>query len=361
MTGSPNRRELFEVLAGLVVGHQHQLDVDWSSGALWGQLIPLAELHRVTAVLSESVRETRQDQLMPREALAFLDAVHELNLDRNRALEAQCLHVLQILQDADVPAVPLKGLAYQLMGLFACKPGQRMTVDIDILVPTAEAKRAQEALLSVGYTELPAHDTPAHDYHNLPRLKSDPDRHGPGSIEVHFRVGGDEVDALLPAECVMERARPIGVGDQTILIPDPVDLLDHAVIHSGISHGYASRRTLRLRDAVDITKLWALVCANGHSVEDLKIQRHDLALRYFGACLLLAGTPKEDLGVIEPAAAGLLKQILWRQAVRERSMLESSLIANVQLVAQEPKRLVKKLLRGRFYKAAKTALKSPTV
>ena len=361
MTKPINRRDLFAVLTNLVTEQDIQLDIDWASEAPWGRLIPLAEMHKVTAALPARLRDLGVWDRIPAEVAGFLDAVAELNTERNEGLALQCLTTLDQLHQADIEAIPLKGLAYNLMGLFKDEPGQRLTVDLDVLVRPEQAEKAQNVLISAGYEPAPEHDTDARQYHNLPRLKPAMELQLPGSIEVHFRVGGDDVDALLPVSRVFENAQTINVSGQSVLVLSLVDLLDHAVMHSAISHGHARRRTLRLRDVIDIHRLWTAAVAQGGSVSDLKIVTNTPASRYFGACLLIAGHPIESLGTIGASSAKFLAQIMRRQSLPERAKLESSLLANAQLLFQDPSRLLSKFLRTSFYQAARSTLKSPNV
>ncbi len=357
-----NRRDLFGVLTSIVTEQDVQLEIDWASEDLWARLIPLAEMHKVTAGLPARLRYLGVWGRIPEDIAEFLDAVAELNTERNADLALQCLNTLDQLHQAGIEAIPLKGLAYNLMGLFADEPGQRITVDLDILVRPENAQGAQNVLIAAGYEPKPEHDADPRQYHNLPRLEPALHLQLPGSIEVHFRVGGDDVDVLLPVSKVFEAASTIDVAGRSVLVPDLVDLLDHAVMHSAISHGHARRRTLRLRDVIDIHRLWTVASAKGSSVSDLKIvTSNPSASRYFGACLLLAGHPIENLGPIGSASAKFLAQIMRRQSVPERAKLESSLLANAQLLFQNPSRLFSKFFRTSFYQAARSTLKSPNV
>lgn len=356
-----DRRHTFHLLASLTTGSSVSKSVDWSSEALWRQLLPLAELHRVTTFLPSAIQEIGEWECVPSEIARFLEMAAELNLARNQALLSQYFQIVSTLDQAGIPAVPLKGLAYQLLGLHSDNPGRRMTIDIDVLVPLAEARRAQDILVSSGYTPLTNDETNELEHHNLPRLKPDPDKHGPGSIEVHFRVGRNETDVLLPAHGVFSTAAKVEVSGRTVLVPNLLHLLDHAVLHSGISHSYASRRTLRLRDAVDISRLWTIARSQGITLSDLRISKHKQASSYFGSCLLLNGHPVEVLGPFGPAASKMLTRIMRRQAFAERPKLETAILSNARLLINNPTKLAAKFLRTSFYQSARSMTKSPTV
>lgn len=361
MKSAVDRRHTFHLLASLTTGSSVPRSVDWSCETLWRQLLPLAELHRITTILPSAIKELGEWECVPAEIARFLEAAAELNYARNQALLDQYFQTVSILDQAGIPALPLKGLAYQLLGLHSDNPGRRMTIDIDVLVPHDEARKAQDILVSTGYTPLTIDETEELEHHNLPRLKPNPDLHGPGSIEVHFRVGRNETDVLLPAHGVFNTAEKIDVSGQTVLVPNLLHLLDHAVMHSGISHSYASRRTLRLRDADDISRLWTIAQSQGIKVSDLRISKHKRASSYFGACLLLHGHRAEILGPLGPAASKMLTRILRRQAIAERPKLETAILSNAQLLIHNPLKLGAKLLRTSFYQSARSMSKSPAV
>ena len=361
MNPAPHRRRAFELLANVTAGRASGPVQDWQSEALWRRVLPLAELHRVTTALPGALKELGAWRSVPNEIAIFLEAAEELNLERNRALMAQYLQIRSVLAQAGINALPLKGTAYQLLGLHCDAPGRRMTIDIDVLVPLKDAARAQNILISTGYKPLTNSEPNELEHHNFPRLKPDPKQHGPGSVEVHFRVGRHETDELLPAQRVFASAQALQVSGESVLVPNHLDLLDHAVLHSGIAHSYASRRRLRLRDAEDISRLWTAVQNLGITVTDLRICKHGLASRYFGACLLLYGHPIEALGPLGPSAAKMLERIMRRQAISERPKLETAILSNARLLVRNPSKLAAKFLRGSFYQSARAMAKSPTV
>ncbi len=356
-----SRRNQFELLAALVAKGRPQEDVDWGSEHLWQQLVPLAELHRATAALPAGLRALGLSDQIPPQLAEFLATVHDLNTQRNLALRRQCLGVISQLQNAGVRAVPLKGLAYELMGLYADDPGGRMTIDIDVLVADHEAAHAQEALISSGYTPIAEYEVNRRYHHNYPRLVAPSGGEYPGSIEVHFRVGRGETDKVLPAHRVLSGATQIVVSGDRIEVPNAVDLVDHAVMHSAIGHVLAVRRTMRLRDVCDIYRLWQRAKSEGARISDLGCVQHKSAARYFGACLLLHGEPPEQLGELASPSNTLLRQILARQNVAERAAMEVALVTNGAMLLRDPARLITKMLRRGFYRAALSAAKSRTV
>lgn len=355
------RRQHFELLVSILKRQRVQRRTIWGSRRLWQKLILLADLHKVTPALPAALRTLSVWDSLPSDASSLLSAIYELNRERNLALQAQCLEVLSTLKRAEIVAVPLKGLAYEFAGLYSDQPGRRTTVDIDILVARGDSARAQEILISQGYLPKSAGPVDEKLHHHLPRLMPNFDIHGPGSIEVHFRLGSDELCTLLPASKVLEEARSVNVSGTNISVPSYVHLLEHAVFHSGILHHYAKRRTVRLRDVEDIARLWSIVTNQGLSVPDLNFSGHRMATRYLGACLLLNGQSLSRLGVSDQSVRRFLSQVMFRQSFAERTYLETPILTNVLLCKKSPLRLLSKFLRGSFYRSVRASLNSQPI
>ncbi|MEM8685948.1 MAG: nucleotidyltransferase family protein [Pseudomonadota bacterium] len=361
MTKPGSRREQFELLAALVTGAGPSRDADWGSEHLWQQLVPLAEMHRVTAALPAGLRRLGVTDQAPSQLTEFLTTLHALNTERNQALRRQCRELVDLLQGAEIRVLPLKGMAYELMGLYAEDPGGRMTIDIDLLVPGQDASRAQGTLISAGYRPLADYEVSRDYHHNYPRLISGPGSDAPGSIEVHFRMGRQATDKVLPSHRVLSGANRMTVDGDRMEIPNTLDLLDHAVMHSAVGHVHAARRTLRLRDVCDIYRLWQRAKSEGAHITDLRCMQHTTAARYFGACVLLHGERPDVLGALETPSKSFLRQILARQNILERVALETALVINGALLFQNPSRFVSKIFRRTFYRAALSVAKSRPV
>ena len=143
MRRPPRRRQLFEFLVAILRGDSHEPPLHWHAPDLWHAVIPIADLHQVVTALPHALRALSVWERLPTDVADLLEALHELNLARNETLKAQGLEVLATLDHAGIPAMPLKGLAYQFIGLYSNDPGQRVMFDIDILVSKDDARAAQ--------------------------------------------------------------------------------------------------------------------------------------------------------------------------------------------------------------------------
>lgn len=335
MTARHSRRQLFETLVACLRGNDSDLQPDRCDEAFWKEALPLADLHKVVPALANSLQATGDWERLPQDIRTFLSAVCELNRDRNTALADQGLGILSSLNQAGIRAVPLKGLAYDAIGIHDPLES-RLTGDIDILVSKDDLTTAYDLLIEQGY--VPLTDAPLNEAieHHPPLLKPPEGTDLPASVDVHFRLGRKRHLSLLPPNEILANSRECQTRGHSIRVPLPRDLLQHAVIHSGLQNRYYSRRTTRLRDVLDVGRLWERTKQEGMQISDLPISRHRKAAAYFGACLLFYGIAPEELGPISDSGQRCYARILQRQAIAERPLLESSILANIEGLLERP-------------------------
>lgn len=355
-----SRRRIFEHLAALLRGNLADALPDKSDEASWQTLVTLADLHKSVPPLAFCLRNSDVRDRIPQDVSAVLDAVYELNLDRDAALADQGFGILSRLNEAGLHAVAVKGLAYKAIGLHDAFGG-RLTGDIDILVPRNSLKAAYELIIREGY--VPRTDEPFDEAfeHHPPLLKPPPDSDLLASIDVHIRLGRRRHLSLLPPGEILENARTVTIDDQSVRVPQPLDLLQHAVVHSGLQNRLLRRRTTRFRDVLDIGRLWALVSREGCQISDLPIARHHQAGPYFGACLLLFGHQPSDLGALADASQRCYAQILARQVIAERPGLEMSIAAHLEALIERPLYVASKFAKPAFYAKILDRIRSRTV
>lgn len=357
MSSSVSRRKLFENLVAILRGDLPEHPADLEREAYWQALLPLADLHRVVAALPSALAHLGVTERVPDDVTDLLNAVHDLNAERNRQIAEQGLDVLSVLEGAEIQACPLKGLAYEIIGLHE-NPGVRVVGDIDILVGREDASRAFEILIGHGYS--PKSNAPINEKHehHFPMLRAPSDSDLIAPVEVHIRLGRQRHLDLLAPHKIIECARETSLDGRSVRTPQPIDLLQHAVVHSGLQHQYLRRRTTRLRDVHDIGRLWKLVKQDGHRLSDLPIARHPRAAQYFGACLLLYGRDPKELDTISEASIRCHARILSRQSIPEMRKLEVAISANMDALIERPLYLFKKFTRLSYYSNILNSLRS---
>ena len=164
-------------------------------------------------------------------------------------------------------AVILKGTALVLTGV--SPPGSRWAGDVDVLVPETHLDPLAAALRAQGFVSvggLPECE------HQLPPLRS-PEG---GTLELHrflpgVRLPGERRFATADALVAHQRLRPLD-GLPGALVPDPVLLSAHALVHGIAQHGFAPGSYPLMRMLADLVDLgWG-------SGEGPRLEREALAL-----------------------------------------------------------------------------------
>jgi hypothetical protein len=205
----------------------------------WAPVLDLAAAHLLLpAVWAELARrgvrplppELRADPGEERPPLQVLEEAYDKNRDRTVSVEAELAGVLQVLHDAGVEAMPIKG-AHWLAARWLADPAARTMVDIDVLVDPGRAGRARSALEEVGYRQLTVEEDEWAD-HQLPPLVP-PDQ--VAAVELHTSPLWSLHGAVLPAEELWASARVIDLGDLAVPVPTTTDaatlLVAHAQLH----------------------------------------------------------------------------------------------------------------------------------
>ena len=146
-----------------------------------------------------------------------MEQAYRQGVERTADLVDQAVRLLAALDEAGIPAVPLKGVDAVFEDLYG-DPGARTMGDIDVLVPTASAASASAVLHALGYRE--ALGVPA-DHHHLVPLAL-PGR--AGVVELHTGLHDRRSPATLDASAVLARAVPS--GDRPGLRMDRTDAAD---------------------------------------------------------------------------------------------------------------------------------------
>ena len=148
--------------------------------------------------------------------------------------EDQLAHLIQVLNNIGVRPVLLKGAAALVSGLYPT-PGERMTGDIDILIPASRLPGVFKHLCAAGYQQLEAEEElpkagayGLHDHHYPPIYSLD----WPAPVELHLHPVHLPVARLLGGEEAVRDATPLNWRGGDCLIPSPTHFVMHNVIHA---------------------------------------------------------------------------------------------------------------------------------
>jgi hypothetical protein len=213
----------------------------------------------VVTLLYARLRQFSLLQEFPDDAVELMAKLYDGNLERNRAIDAQCQRVTRILNNDGITPLFIKGSAF-LLDRVHPDPGMRIQADIDILTPPDQLDRVEAALLAAGYA---VHGDIAHNdalyrqrHHHLPPLRHAEER---ASIELHHRLVRPDLVNVLPAEQFVSASRPIqDASGLRYSIPAPEWLLKHLFVHIYLQdYGYTWCKPWNLRALSDLHFLLA--------------------------------------------------------------------------------------------------------
>jgi hypothetical protein len=153
------------------------------------------------------------------------------------------------LDGAGIPVMPLKGV---LLARWVYAPGDRISGDVDLLVPAPHFETAQRALAAAGFRVRRNTLNPREASCVAPGFPMEVDLHGdlfgPGRYRLHASdlfARGKQDSALF------------GVP---VVLPDPLDALAHVVGHAASDHTPETAQTAR-RDAERLAARFGIAAA----------------------------------------------------------------------------------------------------
>jgi Uncharacterised nucleotidyltransferase len=180
----------------------------------WDRLLLAAEAHGMLGILYRRAVDHCPDALPPAagEALA---AAYRASGKRGLRQEARLREVIERLGEAGMAAVPFKGpvLAQLVYGDVAL----RYATDLDVLVRAADVAPAAEALVAAGWRRTSEGQAEQHDLLRAAECELLLEHPASGLfLEVHWRTGPRFAHASLPAEPLIDGARPCRLLDREI-------------------------------------------------------------------------------------------------------------------------------------------------
>jgi hypothetical protein len=158
------------------------------------------------------------------EDVPLLKAVYRQALARNTVILRAALDATQVLTDADIPVLFIKGAA--TIAMSGGSLGLRPIADVDVLVPESDAERAVTLLMAAGYKA--ESDPPVGVSHGFTLKRPD------GSLlDLHwwaFKTAGDD-------RPMFDTACEATILNQTVLIPSATDCLAMVVANAFRQNG----------------------------------------------------------------------------------------------------------------------------
>lgn len=228
----------------------------------WERVVSVAAGHLLLPALWKALRRKGLEEQLPPDVKDFLNEVYILNATRNKALNAQAAEIVAALSQSSISSVLLKGGAF-LFDSVEEDGGDRMMVDLDLLVPERRLAESVGVLRDLGYETFGDEKLRPHHYPPLYREGE------VATIELHWSIG--KHTELLPAELVFRDAIARGVGASKVLIPAASHRVIHAIYHAAVQDGDFRRGVFSLKalhDVITIAKAnpsridWELIDAS---------------------------------------------------------------------------------------------------
>lgn len=130
------------------------LDGELDSELDWNEVIAQARFHGVLQLLWHQLSQTELAERLPGDLRDSISREYGLSVGRNLFMTRTLLHVLQILTDHNIAAIPFKGpvLAHRIYGDVALRPFS----DMDVLVHRERIEDVKAILVEEGFRPTPA-------------------------------------------------------------------------------------------------------------------------------------------------------------------------------------------------------------
>ena len=201
--------------------------------------------------------------------VGYLEAFYKLNEERNIKILQQLEEIISWLDAAGIEVVLLKGAAALSESHYE-SIGERLMIDIDILVDERDIFRAIDVLKTNGYQELNPTSPLEVEWHHYRRMYKE---EHPASLELHRKLLNARAvhyfGTELQKECFIPSSR-----FQNSLVLLPLYDLYYSFLHTQLSHRYHIYHYLAVRQmqhfsliatkyGVDIRKIDALAKEHG--------------------------------------------------------------------------------------------------
>jgi hypothetical protein len=232
-----------------------------AAGLDWEQVLALARRAQLGPLVAHGLRQLGQDAAVPEAVRRDLQKQYLGNVLRHRQIVAIVDALLARLAGEDIPVLAHKGIALALT--VYPDPALRIAGDLDLSVRDSDRARAEAAVADIrdGLVQANPDRRSQHGHHveldGTAHHDLDPTRHGGG------RWRAESLDWA----GMWDRAETVVVGDHSLLVPCPTDLLVTLVANS-VRRGFSPVRL--------IADIAAVVARHGDDIDWVALE-HELA------------------------------------------------------------------------------------
>ncbi len=209
----------------------------------WARVIELAHWHRITGPLFHRLRNSAEAESVPDGEIDHLKGHFTHTAVRTLYIRSEFGRAVSALQAEGIDVMALKGVA--LLDQLYAEPGMREMSDIDILVRSESADRAQEIIQGLGYEPVGSESVQEQTrqvHRHLPKLHNH-DREL--SFEVHTHFVASDSPLYFDIDTVWRRARHREIFGSQVLVPSPEHMLLHLCVHFFLDRRFTSSASLR--------------------------------------------------------------------------------------------------------------------
>jgi Uncharacterised nucleotidyltransferase len=234
-------------LASLLLG---QLTGNKASQINWTKFIIQLEENGMAGSFYDSMKKFDFDISIPPEIYLSLECSYRRNQVSNIILREELRSALNLLNEAGIQAIVLKGAA--LSELVYGDIGLRPMSDVDLLVRRTDAEHAEALFINEGYRRAVIPEVrPGFD--RLFRVDTPLQAKPPSNcvIEIHWYLSGPLfVSRYVDHTAIWQRAVPVSIVGQPAYTLDPEDWVLHLTAHAFFTH-----RSIRLQNILDLDRL----------------------------------------------------------------------------------------------------------
>lgn len=167
----------------------------------WEQLVYHSSSHLLLPTLYKRLNDLQLLHLLPEDLTDYLKEIYSINFNRNQLLLKQVKEINQVLAQANIQYLFIKGAAMLIKGSEVAQL-ERMVGDIDILIAKEQLHQAFDLLQQHGYTKIIGFNYEVQNFRHLDRQISED---GLAAVELHDELIRHPKQHLVSAQNMLQQ------------------------------------------------------------------------------------------------------------------------------------------------------------
>lgn len=214
----------------------------------WNRVVYAGSNNYVLPAMYLKLEESKLLENLPPELATHLKELYELNLERNSIILDNTSQINELLKSHNITPVFMKGLGNILDGIYS-SPGERMMLDIDLLVHPDNMEEAAELLIDDGFTCTQPYDPGRKNAmkHYPPLVRENL----PAFVDIHRMPLNIQYNDYFNFETALSDTRP-ALGNAGYMVMSDAHKIRLNFIHSQLVHWGHQNARPSLRDLYDL-------------------------------------------------------------------------------------------------------------